>query len=374
MATRRHTVQFCIVSAGVLVAVDATAPNFRGHFGSVSWTLCIGAGISRDISPTWFDLARNIVNDAFGSAYDGAAFEKLIQDSGWNLDAWIQAAANEHLRKGKAPADFADLIEDQLYSNIKAVASGTGLAKHLVRVLNHPTEASKKHVMQVCEFFETNFSNCSLLQLAHFLIEAEAKGKNPVSVLTFNADTLLETLIYLFLRRAHYLGPGPHGHPDFPYRPVQRPSDVPHAGIPICHCHGAITPRGPGIPRPRDSRDRLIFLESEYLKVAAVSASWAATSFLYYAQTSRMVFVGLSMADANIRRWMNAANIENEHDLRLRASGSRVNPPHLWVSRKPSDPIQERIKLAALLHLGIRPAWIAAWGNLRAGLNNLAAM
>lgn len=362
------------MAKGKLIAVDACNPKFRGQLCSGAWTLCLGAGISRDISPTWFDLARNIVNEIFSSSYDGPAFGKLIEDSGWNLDAWIQAAANEHLQQGKAPSDFVDLIEGQLYSTIKAKAAGTRIAKDLVRVLNHPTEASKDHVIAVCEFFEANFSDCSLLDVTRFLIDAETKEKNPLAVLTFNADTLLETLIYLFQRRAHYLGPGPYGHPDYPYRTVQRPNDVPRKGIPIYHCHGAITPRGPHVSKPRDSRDRLIFLENEYLRVATTSAAWPESAFLFYAQTTRMVFVGLSMADANIRRWMNSAHIEEKHDLGLIATGTPVNPAHLWVSRKPTDPKLERLKSVALTHLGIRPAWIAGWKHLGEGLNNLAAM
>lgn len=359
---------------GKLVSVEASHVKFRGQLNSSGWTLCIGAGISRDIAPSWFDLARNILNEVFSSHYTEAEFRKLIENSGWGLDAWIQAAANEYLLNGKTSEDFTDLIEDELYGKIKAKASGTRLAGDLVKVLNNPLQASKEHIIQVCEFFESNFPDCSLLETTHFLIDSEAAQKNPVAVLTFNADTLLETLIVLFERRKHYSGPGPYGHPLLPYRSVRRPSDAPRRGIPIYHCHGAITPRSAGSSDHRDSRDRLIFLENEYLKVATTSAAWPESLFLFYAQTTRMVFLGLSMADSNIRRWMNSAYIEEKHDLTLIAKGTPVNPSHLWVTKRPADSALERINLVALNHLGIRPAWLDDWRFLRASLNNLIAM
>jgi SIR2-like domain len=131
----------------------------------------------------------------------------------------------------------------------------------------------------------------------------------------------------------------------------------------------------PGAPgRVRDSRDRLIFLEQEYLRTASTSASWPETLFLFHAQTTRMIFAGLSMSDANIRRWMSASEAELALDHGHVFSGKRVNPEHLWITRKPTDAILARIELVSMLHLGIRPAWITSWAEVEVALSNLLAL
>jgi hypothetical protein len=99
------------MGAKVFVAVQATNPKFRGCVAAGRWTWCLGAGISRGITPTWFELTRTIVNEAFGSNYDHATFEQAVGKPGWSLDAWIQAAANEFVASGKKLDEFHELIE-----------------------------------------------------------------------------------------------------------------------------------------------------------------------------------------------------------------------------------------------------------------------
>jgi hypothetical protein len=210
------------------------------------------------------------------------------------------------------------------------------------------------------------------------LIKAAQRERKPHAIITFNADTFLETLIYLFLRRDHYRGPGPHAHPLYHYKAVNRPSLIAHHQYKqktnIYHCHGTIMPP-PGAPaRVKDSRDRLIFLEQEYLRTASTSASWPETLFLFHAQTTRMIFAGLSMSDANIRRWMSASEAELALDHGHVFSGKRVNPEHLWITRKPTDATLARIELVSMIHLGIRPAWIAGWAEVELALSNLLAL
>jgi hypothetical protein len=361
-----------------LVAVDATAPKFRGCVAPGRWTLCLGAGISRGITPTWFDLTMAIVNMTFGSHYDRPAFEQLVATSGWSLDAWIQAAANEFVVSGRTLDEFNDLLESILYDQLRKDASGLPVSRHLLQVLNDPTRSEKNRIFDVCEFFESTYKGASLIGVVHFLIAAAKTGRKPYAIITFNADTLLETLIYLFLRRDHYKGPGPHGNPLYHYKSVNRPTLIAHhqykEKTSIFHCHGTIMPRLAAPPRPKDSRDRLVFLEQEYLRIASTTASWPETLFLFHAQTTRMVFAGLSMSDANIRRWMRASETELSLDYARVFSGKRVNPEHLWITRKPADITLTRLKLVSMLHLGIRPAWINDWAELEEALCNMLAI
>jgi hypothetical protein len=358
-----------------LVAVEANIEKFKGLAGSGRWTLCVGAGLSRGVAPTWFELTLRIVNEVFSTNYTNQNFGKLVQDTGWSLDAWIQAGANEYKLRGKTEADFIDLIESILYSNLRKAASGLPLENHLFQVLNNARTTPRVRVLEVCDFLESEFSQSSVLGVARFLIAAAKAGKTPYSVITFNADTLLETLVDLFLRRDHYLGPGPHSHPNYFYKPVRRPQDISSNKTFVFHCHGTIMPRLLNSKKLQsDGRDRLVFLEQEYLRIASTSASWPESLFQFHSQTTRMLFVGLSMSDANIRRWMATTNASVTPDYELLTKGQRVNPQHLWFTKKPSNLALQRLNLVSLLHLGIRPAWIEDWSQISQALSNIVGL
>lgn len=297
---------------------------------------------------------------------------------GWSLDAWIQAAANEFVTTGRTLDSFNELIESLLYGPLLRASSKSPISRHLLQVLNNPVRAEKNRILEVCEFFENIYKDSSLLGIVRFLIAAAKEGRKPYAIITFNADTLLETLIYLFLRRDHYKGPGPHGHPLYHYKAVNRPSLIAHhqykEKTSIFHCHGTIMPKQMTPVHPKDSRDRLVFLEQEYLRIASTTAAWPETLFLFHAQTTRMLFAGLSMSDANIRRWMRASETELSVDHDHVFVGTRINPKHLWITRQPSDPSLARVQLVSMLHLGIRPAWIKEWTSLEEALRNMLAL
>jgi hypothetical protein len=70
----------------------------------------------------------------------------------------------------------------------------------------------------------------------------------------------------------------------------------------------------------------------------------------------------------------NASETELSLDHELVFSGPRLNPKHFWITRKPSNPDLQRLKLVSMVHLGIRPAWIAEWTELEVALSNMLAL
>lgn len=354
-------------------AVDCNSVKFRGYLAPRSWTLCVGAGISKGIVPDWHNLAHHVVNSAYGLSLDDKDFQKIVSDSGWSLDSWIQAAANKFIADGRDPAEFKSLIESQIYSIIRSQAKGLGLSRYLIQVLSDPHSAPRDRVIEICDFLESTFPNSSLFQTGRALIRCEKSGTAPKAVLTFNADTLLETYINLNLRREHYLGPGPYGHPEYPYVQVTRPVIKSGNNIPIIHCHGAIAPKDTQVLRHRDSRDRLVFLEQEYLDMAASRAAWGESQFLFHAHSTKMVFLGLSMADSNIRKWMNGINSEKSRDVQLFGYDGIPNPHHVWIKPEPAAMEMKQVYLLSLLHLGVRPGWIKTWNDVESALLNLSS-
>ena len=353
--------------------LDALNPQFRGLASSGKWTLCIGAGVCRGIVPTWQELTRRLVNETFEASITEADFKKLVGDNSWSLDSWIQACANHYTLTERSNDEFFDLIEKHLYSDLRARARASNLERVLVTVLDKPKNASREDVARVCDFFEAEYETASLVVIAKTLLAAIAQDRLPEAIISFNADTLLHTLIELYQRQEHYQGSPPYSHPAYMFGTVLRPKD-PVVRVPIYHCHGAIKPKAAGDTQlPRDSRDRLVFLESEYIRVATTSSSWAETLFMFHAQTTKMLFVGFSMSDPNMRRWLALSNESAQHDLATKTDTPVMAPQHLWLSRTPLPELKTIYK-EAMIHLGVRPAWIDDWDHLSAGLANLTSL
>lgn len=357
---------------GLLKPVLACDPKFRGYLKPNRYTVCLGAGISRGIAPDWQSLTQELMSQAFGEDIPQKTFDHLL-GLGWSLDGLIQAAANEFKRKGKSNADVTESIEQCLYATIRSKARGLGLESYLTAVLNNPKTIEKKKAIEVCDFLEDSFPGCSLFPVGQFLIEAAKAGHGPQAVLSFNADTFLETYIDLYLRREHYRGPPPHGHPPYLFTAVNGTGGAYDDKIPIYHCHGSIAPLERIGSRTRDRRDRLVFLEEEYLALSSGRSAWAQSVYLFYGQSTHMVFCGLSMSDTNIRRWMSSLEADAKDYHRAHGNSDRSNPQHIWVRPKPSDTLTHDILLTSLTHLGVRPAWIDGWGGLHEGLKNLSA-
>jgi hypothetical protein len=357
---------------GVLKPVLANDPKFRGYLSANRYTLCLGAGISRGIAPDWQSLTHDLMSMAFNENVPKATFDGLL-DLGWSLDGLIQAAANEFKRRGKTNADVTEAIESCLYANIRDKARGLGLESYLTAVLNRPKTVEKEKVIEVCDFLEDSFSASSLFPVCRFLIESAKASRGPHAVLSFNADTFLETYIDLYLRREHYKGAPPHGHPQYYFVAVNGSGGGSDEKIPIYHCHGSIAPLERAGTRPRDRRDRLVFLEEEYLALSSGRSAWAQSVFLFHAQSTRMAFCGLSMSDGNIRRWMSAIESDVQDYHRVHGNSARSNPQHIWLRPRPNEKLSQEIILASLTHLGVRPAWIEGWNQLYDGLINLSA-
>ena len=355
--------------------LDATHQKFRGHSGSGKWTLCVGAGLSRGIVPTWLELTRRLVNETFGTGLSEDDFKNIVSESAWSLDSWIQSCANHYQLTGRATSEFFDLIEKHLYSDLRTRCRSAGLEGILVNVLDRPRNASREDVARVCEFFEREYATSSLLAVVRVLLDAVKHDRLPEAIVSFNADTLLHTLFELYQRNEHYRGPPPHSHPKYVLKTVLRPLDSTKERVPVYHCHGAIKPKpAVGALEPRDSRDRLVFLESEYIRVATVASSWAETLFMFHAQTTSMLFFGFSMSDPNMRRWLALSNQSALQDLNAMTGLKEMTPHHIWLTTEPAASGLMTLRDEALVHLGVRPGWMKDWSQTEAAIRNLLAL
>lgn len=344
--------------------------NYLRQFSTTNWILCVGAGICKGILPDWFELTLNLVNQTFSKSWDKDEFKKISDEVGFSLDSWIQGCFNKLNSEGKTIDDFNSLLENALYSDLLVKAEKHCIKDSLIEFFESPKKIKKKQLLKLYDFFETNYSWTSLIQIVKAFVYKENKAKLPSAIITFNADSLLHSLIILYSIKKQYDDTGDFTNPKEPFRKVTRTFQTWGDSIPIFHLHGSLSPTNTK-KSAKDSRDSLIFLESSYSNVASNMYSWAQTNFLYSAQNFKMVFLGLSMSDPNIRRWMSWTNQEYIEELSAETKGKAQSLPHLWIRTKASnDDIQDFMDLS-LRHMGVKIGLIENWGKIEETLKKI---
>lgn len=350
----------------------------RGQLAAKAWSLCVGAGVSFGLVPTWQELTRRAVNVAFETEYDDAGFDALVKETRWSLDALLQGAASKLTLTGKSEDAFGEILEAGLYDDLMSQAESVGLKECLGKALNNPRLLKKEQVLRLTAFFENTHGDSTLVRLSRSLAEAKEAEKGPQAIINFNADTLLFALLDLFLMRAHAGKIGKWEYPPYSFVRTLRGIDGRRSGAtPIFHCHGSVAPSlvgRAGRARRCDSREHLVFTEADYLSIAGNVATWAQSLFLFHAQSSRLLIVGHSLSDPNIRKWLAWSLNSSLEELTAVSTKKEFTARHVWVSRKPKDAAQRHIQEIALLHLGVRICWLDDWTQIGAVFDNLLAL
>ncbi len=359
-------------------AFDGLDVRYRGNLSTSAWSLCVGAGVSFGLVPTWQELTRRVVNEAFEATYDEPGFEALVKSTRWSLDALLQGAANNLALSGKAADVFGNILEVGLYSDLLVQADSEGLKQCLCDALNNPRWLRKDEILHLTDFFEKAHGGSTLVNLSRSLAEAKEARKGPQAIINFNADTLLFALLDLFLIRAHAGRIGKWEHPSFSFVRTLRGIDgLPSDATPIFHCHGAVAPSPSGRlkkAKRRDSREHLVFTEADYLSIAGNVATWAQSLFLFHAQSSRLLIVGHSLSDPNIRKWLAWSLSSSIEEMTAVSSAKEFTARHIWVARRPKDAAHRHIQEVSLLHLGVRVCWVDDWGQIGGVFENLLAL
>lgn len=188
--------------------------------------------------------------------------------------------------------------------------------------------------------------------------------------------TLLYALLDMFLIQEHRARTGKAENPPASFVKTFRGGEAKgRLATPVFHCHGAIAPvlRKSKSGRRRDSRDQLIFREQEYLDLAGSVSTWAQSLFLFHAQSSRLLILGHSLADPNIRKWLGWTHANSIKTFSAVSRASEITPRHIWIAKSPVDAKVREIQEVSLLHLGVRVCWLNDWKDVAATLRNLLA-
>ncbi|MFZ5496016.1 MAG: SIR2 family protein [Verrucomicrobiota bacterium] len=323
--------------------------------------------------PDWWEFTRRVVNTAFRRGYSADEFAKAVVASGWRLESWIQAAANEFTRHGNTRQNFNVVLQQELYGDLLARARTDGVERQVLHALQMPSWYATTEAAKVCDFFERHYGDTSLMRLVKWLLAAEQAGRMPFAVVSFNVEPLFHTVFNCFHQRAYAQK---YESPRFRLERVTTPNyvrtDPPErlgnsTTVLVYHCHGALIPRVPHNTVLLSGAGDPILSEEDYNDVSGRAATWPETVFMYHANFSRMVFVGISTTDPNIRRWLCLSQEQTNAGKVLR--GGRNHPPHLWI-HKPTEENRSVLE-SGLSHLGVMPAWTQNWDELGNALANL---
>jgi hypothetical protein len=352
---------------------------FIGNIGPIlrdiskrnGWALCIGAGTSIPMFPDWKLLVERLIAKDIGAKKAHELSGKLLMQ--YSPDALIQTA---HDRLGCTDEKFFEILSNELYEYFRSQINHEQWNLFTEMLSARLGEHRRSKWISYMVLIRNNFPSLSALKIAEIISDTIGTNIAPTAIMSFNAEPVMASLINAFLRinkltsKEAREGLGQRldliTH-SISNRKIQR--------IPYYFIHGLLpVPSRVKKRRMIHSTDKLVFSESEYLHMANTSFSWQSTVFLDLASTRSVVFIGVSLSDPNMRRWLSWAHFNRVKELRTRFSYSGPSTIHYWISRKP-DTADERLWIeSSVEHLGVRMVWLNDWSQLGEALNSMLGL
>ena len=286
------------------------------------FTLVVGSGVSAPRGvPTWEALAQDLWRAAFGkrrSPWETDPGVKSPREVPQFLPIVFELAYRE-LRQEK----FIDALRTKLYANARFPVHDSGFRKS-------------------CE---------SLAVLGRLIVQEFHRGgrRRINAVVTFNADDLLEQAVFASQPPRSKLWAGDIVRIVARATAGGRQLGMPGTGpIPIYHLHGFAPASIKGLYGKRWSKfprlydHNLVFTDAQYWFTTAQPLTFANSVMSWMLSESHCMFVGLSMTDINVLRWLALRTLELERDAEevpiafRRQAGIQVR--HVWVRPKKDDP------------------------------------
>jgi hypothetical protein len=332
--------------------------------------LCVGSGISRGAFPDWVTLVHELIKKD-GAADSNCRLLARLRKA-FSLDALVQAAQN---RLCIDDDNFIFLIRDALFQKIKAQSGHDWplIAKGLTAV--SPGQLTREEWGKYLGVIEKLSPQPSALSIAKVVHRVASTAVAPDSILTLNAETLLYSLINAEIARTSGADEK-LSEKRLLDRVTQGISPRNAARIPFFFCHGLLPVEG-GLP-PFDkviSTSNLVFSETEYLQVTNSAFTWQSATFLGVASQRSMVFVGLSLSDPNIRRWLGWIHDSHGEEF-FEKKKANEKYGHYWITTKPKPKSEslERWTECSVRHLGVRVVWLEHWDELNKCLHEMLAI
>jgi hypothetical protein len=327
------------------------------------WTLCIGSGTSIPLFPDWYTLAEKMATEMVP---DKTFNISDIKECGFSPDAIIQMVKNS---VAIDDIEFINQMSGILYKKLKSKILTDDWAS-IVKVLgaNNISSCAISKWKIFSKYRDTILNTTSAYQIAPIILEAIKQGNGPQSILSFNAEPLLFSILNSFMVD------GCKQPPKKMFNKVINSITNQGLGmIPYVFCHGLL----PVTENPHKfstSVDKLVFLEEEYLHIANNSFSWQSATFLSSCVSQHIVFIGTSLTDPNMRRWLSWTHANRLNEMKQNGLDIKNSTQHYWIRTIPiNEDVMPWIE-AAVSHLGIRIIWIKEWNQLGLALKKMLGL
>lgn len=329
-------------------------PFLKDTIQYTGWTLCVGAGTSAPIVPSWFDLVDNLIQS---NCNDGEKIDfKTYKQIGFSADAMLQAVKNNLKLEDE---EFIKLLSKEIYGKIKEKVTAKQWKSfcEIHDLYKYPSDWSDFSNMH-----KELFSKMSASQIADVVTDAMLKGYGPKAILTFNGEAILLALLQFYYNKKtknkkHVFD-----------RIVNSICYVKADRTPFIHCHGVIPIDDLKRQRSPIAKDKLVFSEDSYLRIANNAFSWQSANFINACLNSRIVFVGVSLTDPNMRRWLSWVNSNRLNELRQKQSTVLNTTKHIWINKRIGEKEDLWIE-ESVSHLGIRLFWVDDWNQIKDALS-----
>lgn len=315
-----------------------------------NWALCIGAGCSLPIFPNWKELSISL---AKRYSLDMKMSEKYRDYL--SPDLLIQST----FERANRPDEFANVLAEILYENLF-----DGLAtkeKQLVtKCLTSKFPLKGLDWKQYVKIITDKGSSSSLSMGEYIADSILQSNRPPMSILSFNAEVLLPSLINAFAN-IKYKRYGTII--DYMCEPI---SVNYQKRVPYYFCHGLVSVPYSSTKAKKafNAEDKLVFSENEYLQLANSAYSWQVSSFMNTLMNSKVFFVGLSFTDPNLRRWLSWLHKSRVDAIARVDKTAQESTSHYWIEKKPVDASEVSWIEASVAHLGIRMIWIDDYSQI----------
>lgn len=328
------------------------------------WSLCIGAGINMPVLPDWYSLVERLIDKNCSSKdrIDIDVYKKM----GFSPDAMIQAVRNKlDVNDNK----FIQMLSEEVYApiknNISPVEWNAFVKVHEAVSLAGIRDEEWKNFKRI---IDKVLKNTSANLLAEVVVDSISNKFVPRAILTFNGEAIFLALLnyYYWMNKTNNKNKFDRIVNGITNRHVNR--------IPYIHCHGVLPINGVKMRKGHNANDKLVFLEESYLQLANSPISWQAINFIENCMQSKMVFVGVSLSDANMRRWLGWIHSNKMNEFRNNGIDSRDATEHFWINKKPKTEVERIWMEESVAHLGVRLVWIDEWNQVGKALKKMLGL
>lgn len=321
------------------------------------WVLCVGAGISLPVFPTWKELICEIILDL--NTNNGNEALEIINE--FNADSIIQAAYN---LSGYDEEQFTSYLTETLYKKIKNELSPEEWHLYCEATsVTSPGGINSTKWKTLHEVLDKVFKNSSLIPTAQNVAATIGTELEPKAIISFNVEPSLLLYLNSILLRKEDVSKG-HSIPK-QFDIITRSISTNYKDrIPFIYCHGFLPPNNDIKKRELVANEKLVFSENSYLELVNNSYSWQSSTFLSLCSQSRLIFLGLSLTDPNLRRWLSWVQTNRSEEIRKIYGSVKDSTNHYWINKHPGNSEKAKWIESTVAHLGVRLIWIDSWSEI----------